>query len=115
VRTFITALIGLAIASPAFAGPCTNSINALQRRVDAAIEQRAGSDGWKPESLSALRSHQPTPQSLAATEAGAGIAFEDVLNSLDSARAADRNDSIAACRRMVTRAREELLSSKRMH
>ena len=95
----------LLTASPALAGSCTRSIAKVQARVDAAIEHGADSDGWKPESLDALRGYQPTPRSLAATEAITGRHFEAALDSLDRARAADRSGYVTACRRELTNAR----------
>ena len=98
----------LLAASPVHAGPCAHMIASVQARVDAAIENRVGSDGWKPESVSALRGYQPTPRSLAAAEGGNGQRFEYALNSLDRARAADRAGDSAACHRSLANARAAL-------
>jgi hypothetical protein len=73
--------------------------------VDAAIEKRAGSDRWKPESLAATRNYQPTPRSLAATEGYHGQDLEVALDSLDRARAADRVGNIAVCKQALASAR----------
>ena len=62
----------LCAASPAYAGPCAPSIARVQAKIDAAIEKRAGADGWKHESVDATRNYQPTPWSLAATEGQRG-------------------------------------------
>jgi hypothetical protein len=98
----------LLIGSPANAGPCTHIIAAVQAQVDAAIENRAGTDGWKRESLNATRSYQPTPRSLAATEGSDGKLFEYVLDTLDRARAADRAADSVTCHRELTNARAAL-------
>ena len=95
-------------ASPADAGPCGASIANAQAQVDAAIENTAGSHGWKPESLDALRSYQPTPRSLAQAEGRNGLNLQIALDSLDRARTADRSDDIAACRRELARVRSIL-------
>lgn len=72
------------------------------------IEKDAGSHDWKPESLRALRSHQPTPRSLAEAEGSNGVDFTDALDSLDRARTANRNGDIAACSREIAHARAVL-------
>jgi hypothetical protein len=77
-------------------------------QVDAAIENRAGSDGWKPESLNALRGYQPTPRSLAAAEGDNGQALEFALASLGRARAADRAGDSATCHHELVNARAAL-------
>ncbi|MET3303796.1 hypothetical protein [Bradyrhizobium diazoefficiens] len=70
------ALFALLCATmPALAGSCADDIAQTQAQLDLAIEKDAGSHGWKPESLSALRSHQPTPRSLAEAEGGNGVDF----------------------------------------
>lgn len=95
-------------ASPAHAGPCTHTIASVQAEVSTAIESRLGSDGWKPESLSATRSYQPTPSSLAATEGLEGARFEFALDALDRARAADRRADSATCHQQLSSARSVL-------
>jgi hypothetical protein len=72
----------LLFASPALAGPCENSIDELQARVDAAIEKQAAAGPSKPESLNATRNYQPTPQSIAESEGAAGKGFKEVLELL---------------------------------
>jgi alkylhydroperoxidase family enzyme len=98
----------LLAASPAHAGPCSQTIASVQAQVDAAIENRAGSDGWKRESLNALRGYQPTPRSLAAAEGGNGQLFEYALDSLSRARAADGAGDSAACHQELANARAVL-------
>jgi hypothetical protein len=98
----------LLAAPPAWAGPCTNTIASVQAQVDAAIENRAGSDGWKPQSLAATRSYQPTPRSLAATEGRNGAVFDYALDALDRARAADRAADSATCHQELANARAAL-------
>ena len=104
----IVLLILLGAASPAFAGTCADEIAHTQVQLDRAIEKDAGSHGWKPESLSALRSHQPTPRSLAEAESGDGVDFTAALDSLDRARAADRIGDARACSRELAHARAVL-------
>jgi hypothetical protein len=101
----IALLILLCASSPAHAGTCTDAIAKAQVRLDQAIERDAGSHGWKPESLSALRSHQPTPRSLAEAEGGNGVDFTDALDSLDRARAADHIGDTGTCTRELAHTR----------
>ncbi|WP_083841476.1 hypothetical protein [Bradyrhizobium sp. STM 3843] len=99
-------------ASPAQAGACEPSIASVQAQVDAAIEQSAGSDQWKPESLDALRGHQPTPRSLAQTEGRNGADLQLALDALERARAADRSGQIAACHRELSQAKLILVQQR---
>ena len=98
----------LSATLPAHAGSCTDDIAQTQALLDLAIEKDAGSHGWKPESLNALRSHQPTPRSLAEAEGSNGADFTDALDSLDRARTANRSGDIAACNREIAHARSIL-------
>jgi alkylhydroperoxidase family enzyme len=108
LKNYAAAAASLLAASGAHAGPCTQTIASVQAQVDAAIENRAGSDGWKPESLHALRNYQPTPRSLAASEGSSGRLFEYVLDALDRARAADRAADSATCHQELANARAAL-------
>lgn len=104
----IAVFILLCATMPAHAGTCADGIAQTQAELDLAIEKDAGSHGWKPESLSALRSHQPTPGSLAKAEGDNGIGFTDALASLDRARTADRSGDLAACNLEIAQARAVL-------
>ncbi|WP_082637593.1 hypothetical protein [Bradyrhizobium retamae] len=101
----IALLILLCAASPAHASSCTEDIAQTQVQLDSAIESYAGSHGWKPESLDALRGYQPTPRSVAEAEGRNGVDFTDALDLLDRARAADHIGDIGACRRALAHAR----------
>jgi len=104
-RYYAVIAILLLAVSPSHAGPCAQAIARVQSQVDAAIENRAGSKGWRPEGLDALRGYQPTPESLAATEGIVGEQFQVALDSLDRARAADRSGYAEVCYREVENAR----------
>ena len=108
VKRYASIVALLLATSPAYAGPCAQAIAGVQAEVDAAIENHAGSDGWKPESLKALRSHQPTPRSLAASEGSDGELFAYALDALDRARAADRAADSATCHQELANARTAL-------
>jgi hypothetical protein len=98
----------LSAATATLAGPCQNSIDELQARVDTAIENQAASGGWKRESLSATRSYQPTPSSIAASEGAAGKKFQRVVVLLKQARSADRAGNLARCNAILDKARSTL-------
>ncbi|SEN94561.1 hypothetical protein [Bradyrhizobium sp. OK095] len=104
----VALLVLLSATMPAHAGTCTDDIAQTQAQLDLVIEKDAGSHGWKPESLSALRSRQPTPRSLAEAEGGNGVDFTDALDSLDRARTANRTGDVAACSREIAHARTVL-------
>lgn len=108
IRYYAALATLLLAALPAHAGSCARAIASTQAQVDAAIEKRAGSDGWKPESLNALRGYQPTPRSLAAAETVSWEQFKMALDALDRARAADRSGYTDACRREVANTRSVL-------
>ena len=103
----------LCAASPGYAGPCAPSIARVQAKIDAAIEKRAGADGWKHESVDATRNYQPTPWSLAATEGQRGQSLEVALDSLDRARAADNVGNVAVCRQELAAAKAVVRSRRR--
>jgi hypothetical protein len=91
--------------APSRAGPCQDSIDRLQARVDAIIVNRAGQGPWRPESIDALRGYQPTSRSIAAAEgAGNGSRVQRALNALDRARAADGSGNVALCNAELKRA-----------
>jgi hypothetical protein len=93
-----SSIIVLLLASaPAHAASCRDSIGRVQAQVDAAIDRRAGAGPWQPESLDALRSHQPTPQSIAAAEGAASAALTRALQALNRARVADRAGNVRRC------------------
>jgi hypothetical protein len=107
---FDAGVILLLLMTPGHAGPCRHSIDRVQSQVDAAIDKRAGSGPWLPESSGAVLSHQPTPQSIAAAEAtsGRGQRLQGALNSLDRARAADSAGNVKLCRAELKKAKRAL-------
>ena len=102
-------IILLLTIAPGYAGPCQDSIDRVQAKVDAIIARRAGQGPWRPESIDALRGHQPTPRSMAAAEGdGNGSRVQRALNALDRARAADGSGNVARCNVELNRARRAL-------
>jgi hypothetical protein len=110
VRSYAVIAALLAATQPGYAGPCDQSIAAVQLQLDAVIEQRAGSGPSRPESIEALRSYQPTPRSLAqALEAsGNGSGLLSALDALDRAREADRSADTGRCNDELNKARQAI-------
>jgi hypothetical protein len=104
----LAAAMLLFAAAPALAGPCAKSIDELQAHVDTAIENQAAANPAKRESLSATRSYQPTPYTIAASEGAAGKKFLQVLALLKRARAADRAGNLDRCNAILDKARSTL-------
>jgi hypothetical protein len=107
ILSSIIALLSLSNA-PADAASCQDSIGRVQAQVDAAIDRQADNGPSKPESLDALRSHQPTPQSIATAEGGASAALTRALDALGRARAADAAGDSRRCRAEVSTAQRLL-------
>ena len=108
IRIAAATIFLLQAASPARAASCEDSIGRVQAQLDAAIEKNAGAHGWSPESLDALRGHQPTPRSLAQAEGASGVHLRLALDALDRARAADNSSDIATCSRELSEAKRLL-------
>jgi len=104
IRIAAATIVLLHAATPAHAASCEDSIGRAQAQLDTAIERNADANGWSPESLEALRGHQPTPRSLAQAEGARGVNLRLALDALDRARAADRSGDIAGCRRELSEA-----------
>ena len=107
---FCATIIALGLISQAHAGPCSDAIDHVQAQVDATIDQRAEAGPWLPESDSALRSHQPTPRSIASAEAAAGHGRkqEAALAALGRARDADFRGDAAQCNHELANVRHLL-------
>jgi hypothetical protein len=95
----VQAMFALGLVAAAYAGPCTEEIEALQMQVDAVLEATADAGPTLPESQSAGLHHEPTPQSIARAEeqAGEGVEGERALAALARARAADRAGDANLC------------------
>ena len=72
------------------------TIASVQAQVNAAIENRAGSDGWV-RSSGARRSYERTPRSLAVPKGSTPVRSTSMSTDLPG-RAADRAADSAACR-----------------
>ena len=93
------ALVGSVAAS--FAGPCSADIDAMQHRIDAALEAKAAAGAAGKEGTAAGLSHQPTPQSLAAAEEKLGdipaTTVDAMRQAMARARTADSAGDKSAC------------------
>lgn len=96
--------IVLLISTPvAYAGPCTDAIEAMQSRLDERLAIATADAPSAPESTSATLHHQPTPDSIAAAEAslGAGVATQQAAAALARARTADAAGNKTACQQAL--------------
>jgi hypothetical protein len=106
-----TSIILLLLSSaPVHAATCRDLIGGVQAQVDAAIDRRAADGPWQPESLRALRSHQPTPQSVAAAQGAGSSALIQALEALNRARAADSAGDAGRCRAELSTAQHLIAS-----
>jgi hypothetical protein len=87
------------------AGPCSFEIAAMQTRLTARLEAKAAAGPSAPESIDALRHHQPTPSSIAAAERKIGVLSgrhgKIIKESMARAREADRIGDMAACQQAL--------------
>ena len=99
-------MLGLVIAFQAslatsYAGPCTDEINLMQARLDAALEAKAATGPRADESTFATMHRQPTPKSLATVEEKLGSLSSEkadaVLQGMARARAADNAGDKDGC------------------
>lgn len=102
-------MLMLFLSTTADAASCQDTIDRVQHQVDAAIDQRAGNGPSQPESLDALRSHQPTPRSIANAEGAASASLTQALDALQRARAANGSGNTALCFAEVNKARRRLV------
>jgi hypothetical protein len=96
--------------APAYAANCRDVIERVQAEVDAAIDRRAGADPSHRESLDALRSHQPTPRSIAEAEGAGSAPLSHALDALGRARAAAAAGDTPRCEAEVSAAQRLLAS-----
>jgi hypothetical protein len=91
----------VASAATSFAGPCSADIDAMQHRIDAALEAKAASGPAGKEGTAAGLSHQPTPQSLAAAEEKLGdipaATVDAIRQAMARARTADSAGDKGGC------------------
>jgi hypothetical protein len=86
--------------SAAYAGPCTDAVDAMQARIDAVLEAKAAGPTGK-EGVPAGMGVQPTPRSIAAAEEKLGDVSPQtvaaVAQGMASARTADAAGDKPAC------------------
>ncbi|MFY9838422.1 MAG: hypothetical protein WAK55_18515 [Xanthobacteraceae bacterium] len=91
----------VASVAASHAGPCSADIDAMQHRIDAALEAKAAAGPAGKEGAAAGMSHQPTPQSMAAAEEKLGdipaATVAAMRQAMDRARAADNAGDKSAC------------------
>jgi len=112
-RLLAPALVAAMLIAPcarAVAGPCAQMIEDTQAAIDRAIADLAGSGPTAPESDDALLSHDPTPDTMAETEAaiGDGIEPEKALAALERARKADDANDLDLCQKNLAESRDAI-------
>ena len=106
LRVLIFSAIAVAAtASAAYAGPCSDKIDAMQARVDAKLEAKAAAGPTAKEGVAAGMSMQPTPASIAAAEQKLGDISAKKVKAMNRgmarARAADKVGDLRACRKAL--------------
>jgi len=111
-------LLGLSLAilaasgSASFAGPCSQQIERTQAQIDAKLEASAAAGPAAGESAAALRSRQPTPESIAAAESKLGEISQETMTVMTAAmaraREADRAGDQRACDRALAEVQRAL-------
>jgi hypothetical protein len=98
------------IGSPAAAGPCTATLDALQPKIDALVDATAAKGKSGVESNAATMSRQPTPDSIAAAEAalGEGKSAQKAIDAMGDARDADAAGDEAGCEKAIEQIRSIL-------
>jgi len=76
--------------STGYAGPCTDDIDRMQARLDAALEAKLATGPQAAESTSATMHRQPTPKSLAAAEGKLGNLSPEKIDAISRAMARAR-------------------------
>ena len=112
-RLLIAGAVALAASySTAQAGPCGADIDATQARFDAKLDAIAASGRTAPQSLSADRSAQPTPRSIATAEERLGELNQhlvrNIRRALTRARAANAKGNERRCEKEVARVQRAL-------
>lgn len=97
-------------SAPALADDCAQAAADTQSALDRLMADLAASGPSATESDSALMSEEPTPNSIAQTEAalGDGTQPEVAQKALDRARAAAAAGNEEACQKEVAAAREAI-------
>jgi hypothetical protein len=114
LRLLVPTVAALALsATVSAARPCTQQIAQVQAQIDAKLRANAAAGPTAPESPAALRSHQPTPQSIAEAESKLGVISQELTTAITTGMARAREadgagdqraceDALAAVRRAIS-------------
>jgi hypothetical protein len=87
------------------AGPCTDAIDAMQARIDSALEAKAYAGPTGKQGVPAGMSVQPTPRSIAAAEEKLGDVSAQTVAAVGEgmarARGADAAGNASACEKAL--------------
>ena len=107
-----SAVLFAASYSVAQAGSCAADIDAMQGRVDARLDAIAAAGRTAPQSVSADRSAQPTPRSIAAAEERLGELNQhlvrNIRRAMTRARAANARGNERRCEKELARVQRAL-------
>jgi hypothetical protein len=99
------ALAASAAASVAYAGPCSDQIDAIQARIDAKLQAKAAAGPTAKEGIAAGMGVQPTPRSIAVAEEKLGEIsprkVKAIKRGMTRARVADKVADLRACRKAL--------------
>jgi hypothetical protein len=96
-RLLVTYAVVFAVSgSVANAVPCSQAIDRLQAQFDAKLALTAAAGPSGRESITATLSHQPTPNSIVATEAKLGKISRETVRAVEEAMARAREASRGA-------------------
>ena len=91
--------------STAYAGPCSNAIDAMQARIDAKLEAKAAAGQTAKQGIAAGMSVQPTPASIAVAEEKlreiSPKKVTAIKRGMARARVADKVGDLRACRKAL--------------
>jgi hypothetical protein len=100
-----SAMAVAATASAAYAGPCSDQIDAMQARIDAKLEAKAAAGPAAKQGVAAGMGMQPTPASIAAAEQKLGEIsprkVKAMKRGMARARVADKVGDLRACRKAL--------------
>jgi len=100
------AAVGLS-ANVSYAGSCMQDVDRTWGELGSKMQARIGAGRSAPQSVTALRHYQPTPNSIAAAEERLGerwLPMEMAVMALARAREADRLNDKDACEQALTEA-----------
>jgi len=107
----LAASVFVASTAPIFAGPCTEEVQQMDRRITALLQAGARSGPSAAQSPAARPNRQPTPESIAAAESRLGTVpahTDEAIKALVAAHEADGQGDQRACEEALAEVRRLL-------